>query len=314
MAKAGSAYNELAKNMAEALEPHAQVKIGEWVEGPDGKREVDVEVRGVFDGRAFFLLMECKDWRGPVDIEAIDKLDSKSKDLSADRVMICSNSGFTKKALRKARRLGIDAVSVLATGNKLIKLKLIREYIAKALSVDRWSIEIFPTEASHPVVSEAWDGRELYYAELPLVNWLHDTSANLLREHEGATKIVATFAFKQESDFRLHDAVVKLRGIRIHLTCSRKWLCQSVQEDVSLGYYDWIRERVTVPNNEYWSIGWFDQNAWEELPREPEGYGAEPEPGTFRLDMTLMNPIAKKPEYRAPEIDEMVAEKRVEAV
>src|SRR5262249_52022361 len=113
-------------------------------------------------------------------------------------------------------------------------------------------------------------------------------------------------------DFRLNDILVTLRGIRIRLTCSRKWLSQTVQEDVSLGYYDWIRQRVTVPNNQYWAIGWFDQNAWEELSEEPEGYGAEPESGTFRLDMTMMNPIAKKREYETPQIDELVSEKSVE--
>ena len=75
MAKAGSAYNELAARLAEALEPDAEVKVGKWVEGPDGKREIDVEVRRKVEGGSFFLLIECKDWADPVGIEEIDKLD-----------------------------------------------------------------------------------------------------------------------------------------------------------------------------------------------------------------------------------------------
>src|SRR5262245_57854314 len=192
MTKAGSAYNKLAMEMAKALEPLANVRMGQWVEGPDGKREVDVEVRRTTDDLAFFLLIECKDWKTPVDIEEMDKLHSKSKDLAADRVMICSNSGFTKKALRKAARLEIEAVSVLAAGNGLIKIHLNREYVAKALSVEQWSADLFTAEDDEWPLPESWDARQLYYEDLPVVNWFHQISADLLRQHDGASTIVST--------------------------------------------------------------------------------------------------------------------------
>jgi hypothetical protein len=53
-----------------------------------------------------FILIECKDWRNPVGIGAIGELDSKRRDLHADRTIIYSNSGFTTGALRKAARIG----------------------------------------------------------------------------------------------------------------------------------------------------------------------------------------------------------------
>ena len=311
MAKAGSAYNELATKMAEALEPNAKVHMGKWVEGPDGKREVDVEVRSILEGRPFFLLIECKDWKSPVDIEEIDKLDSKGKDLSADRVMICSNSGFTKKALRKAGRLEMEAVSVLAADNKLIKLTFDRVFVAEALSVDHWSIALFPTEESLSLLPQKWDGRELYYGELPVVNWLHDTSAKLLREHEGAGRIVATFAFREATGFQLQSTAITLRGIQLQLACSRKWVSQTVKEDVTLGYYDWIRDRVTIPGGEYWTIGSFDQNSWEELSNEPEELRTELESNEIRLAMVLLKPIANRPELGAPQLDEVTGERSV---
>jgi len=311
MAKAGSAYNELASRMAEALEPQATVRMGQWVEGPDGKREVDVEVRGSADGKPFFLLVERKDWKQPVDIEEIDKLDSKRRDLSADRVMICSNSGFTRKALRKASRLEIGAVSVVANGNQLVKLKVMREYFAKAISADHWYLNVFPTDSSVANLPAVWNPTDLFFEGQPVVNWLHKISEKLLREHEGATGIIATFAFSRELAFSLQGAAVTLRGLQLNIDCSRKWVAQTVQEDVTIGYFDWVRQRMTVPAKEHWTLGPIDRLAWKEIEVEPGGYDEDLEPGTLRLEMTLLRPIAQLDGLPAPDLDSFVGEMRV---
>lgn len=69
---------------------------------------------------------------------------------------------------------------------------------------------------------------------------------------------------------------------------------------------------MTIPNNEYWSIGWFDQSAWEEVSDEPDDFASDPEPGTFRLSMTIMKPIANRPECGTPKIDQLIAERAVQ--
>jgi hypothetical protein len=48
MAKAGHEYQEIVAAVATALHRGSTVKTGQWVAGPDGSREVDVEVRGSF--------------------------------------------------------------------------------------------------------------------------------------------------------------------------------------------------------------------------------------------------------------------------
>jgi hypothetical protein len=242
--------------MARALEPNANVRMGQWINGPDGKREVDVEVRGTFDNNPYFLLIECKDWKSPVDIEEIDKLDSKGADLQANRVMICSNSGFTKKALRKAGRRRIAAVSLLASGNSLVRVQRFCEWQARALSVDSWSTILYPTDSTKHLLGPDWSIHDLLFTGSPVVNWLHVRSAELLSNLDVSGVIHATYAFRTPTEFRYRGVDIVLRGIRMQLKCSHKWLSQTVQEDVSLGYFDWIRECVVVPNMEYWSIGW----------------------------------------------------------
>jgi hypothetical protein len=314
MTKAGTEYQELTALVAKALDPNADIKIGQWIEGPDGNREVDVEVRGKIDGEPHFILIECKDWKRPVDIQEIDKLDSKRRDLAADAAMIYSNSGFTKKALRKAERLGIDAVSAIAAGNQLVRPVIERELVAKALSVDTIQMAVYPNRESNSKIPNAWDYRTLCYNGLPVANWLAEFSMELLKRHEGEAKIVELAAFKTETPFTLDATPIVLRGFRLEMSCSRKWLSQTVREDVSLGSYNHITRRLTVPNKQFWSMGWIDQQAWRELDidDEPEQWTKPLEPGSFRLDLVLLKPIPKLDDKGVPPIDDLIGERRTE--
>lgn len=82
MLKAWTEYQELVALVAKALDREAIIKTGQWIEGPDGDREVDVAVRGIVDGTPHFVHIEslggifpaacggdlyCKDWNRPVE-------------------------------------------------------------------------------------------------------------------------------------------------------------------------------------------------------------------------------------------------------
>ena len=111
MAKAGDEYRELVGNVVRALEPGATVRTEQWIEGPDGDRDMDVEVRGTLNGQPQFVLIECKDHRRPVGIGYVDAFESKRRDLKPNRSIMFSNSGFTDDGLNKARRVGIEMVT-----------------------------------------------------------------------------------------------------------------------------------------------------------------------------------------------------------
>src|SRR5215510_1062106 len=44
--KAGDEYQDIVAAVQCALDPGAAVRAGQWIEGPDGRRDLDVEVRG----------------------------------------------------------------------------------------------------------------------------------------------------------------------------------------------------------------------------------------------------------------------------
>jgi len=149
VAKPGDEYQELVGAVEKALEPGASVKVGQWIDGPDGKRELDVEVRGTLDGSPCFILIECKDWGDPVRIGVIDALDSKRRDLFADRAVVYSNSGFTAPALRKAKRVRIGAASALKAGDGEVKVAIETAIVAKGPIVDSMRVKLVGAAGEH---------------------------------------------------------------------------------------------------------------------------------------------------------------------
>jgi hypothetical protein len=116
----GAPFQDLVGS-AKAMDPAATVPTGQWVRGPDGRRDIDVLVEGALDGRPFRVLIECKDYNpdttGRVGIEYLDAIDSKRQDLAVDAAVICSNSGFTQDAIRKGKRKRIGLISILKAGD-----------------------------------------------------------------------------------------------------------------------------------------------------------------------------------------------------
>lgn len=314
MPKAGTEYQELVALVATALDTSAVIKTGQWIEGPDGNREVDVEVRGTVDGKNHFVLIECKDWKRPVDVQAVDALDSKRQDLSANAAFIFSNSGFSQKALRKAKRVGIDTVSAIAEGNSLVRVKLCREVIAKKLSIDSWISTLYPSPESEKIIPQQWDMRNLRYGGMPIVNWLSPLSNKLMQEHEGKRKLVYTAAFKTNTVFSLDGAAVLLRGLRVEMTCSRKWVSQISPVDASLGSYNHVTGRLSVPAQQSYYPFTIDQEAWKEkdIDDAPEYWSKPLEPDSVEVCMVLLNYIPPIKGEKTPLIDDLIGESSVE--
>jgi len=95
------------------------------------------------------------------------------------------------------------------------------------------------------------------------------------------------------------------------MCCSRKWLSQTVREDVSFGVYNHITRRLIVPNKQFWSMGWIDQEAWHELDidDEPEQWTKPLEPGSFRLNLILFKPIPRMEGEGVPPIDDLIGDR-----
>jgi Restriction endonuclease len=160
MPKRGTWYEDTVADIAALLYPNVTIHVRTRVEGPDGGREVDVEIRWGTDPDRKFVLLECKDRKAPVDLPEIDALHSKSIDLAPDLTILYSNSGFTKRALRKANRLGIGAMSAMVRGSPQIRYRVEYRLIAPLLSIDRWALKVFTRPGDGAFLAN-WEPQDL---------------------------------------------------------------------------------------------------------------------------------------------------------
>ncbi len=98
--KLGDAYQDLVGEIQRALDPGASVDVGIWVEGPDGRRDCDVRVRGTVNGATRFILIECKDWAAPVgaspwnsDHRGVISYLGRASDFAGNAVLVGGRTG-----------------------------------------------------------------------------------------------------------------------------------------------------------------------------------------------------------------------------
>lgn len=245
MAKRGRAFEQVVKDVLSALDRNSVVRHGEWVVGPDGRRELDVLVEGTVDGVPRRVLVECKDFNpkttGPVGIGLVDALESKHRDLAADVSFICSNAGFTVDAVRKAKRVGIGLIGVLRENDQRIRYQVKEEIYIRRVRVEALTISMPPADVGG-VPLEA-----ITFKGVPVGNWVLRRAMLLI----GSNPIVsgtysATHNLRAPEEFELPDGSVTATRVDFQLRISGGWFAQQVTLDATAGVYDWLRRRVRL--------------------------------------------------------------------
>ena len=310
MAKAGDAYQELVGTVMAALDPSSAVKTEQWITGPDGERDMDVEVRGMLNGAPHFILVECKDHARPIGIGFVDAFELKIRDLNPDRAIMFSNSGFTRDALKKANRVGIEMASAIKAKDDTVKIKLHREVVARRLTLTFGTVFLFPFDEHPHEIEEKWKVEDLLFDGLPVIHWISEKMKLVASEHDAADKIWFLCTFQNEPRWSYHGQPLKVGGLKFDFTVQKDWVVQTVKTDVSLGYYDHLKKRVVVPNKQWYALGLIDNEAWEETDKEWEH--GEMEPNCFRLDITITRSNLPNSPGPPPKVDELIAESRVD--
>ena len=253
------------------------------------------------------MLVECKDWAELVGIAVVDALDSKRRDLGADEAVIYSNAGFTEPALRKASRVGIGMASALRAGDRRIRGVVQKEFVAKSLSLDHLSATIYPRPNVDARLPPSWQLAELTFAEAPVQNWVAPLTLALLREEEPNGRWQFTCTFRDADAWAYAGHPVTVGALRFHMEFTRSWVSQIVREDVTLGLFDHLRKRVSIPNKQGYVLGPIDREAWRPYLTEPDDVPLAP--GTFALTLTLLNPLRPANDAPPPALDQLVLER-----
>jgi hypothetical protein len=313
MKKRGLDYQELVATIVRALDSQASVKSGQWCVGPDGQRDIDVEIRGIHNGREYFILVECKDYtygstRRRVSINEIDALESKRRDLKADLTVLCSNTGFSAPALRKAGRVGIVTISALATNDNRASFIIEHNFVATGLSVEKWSVMIYCSEEDAARLPVTWGPNDVFYLGSPITNWLNKHSQEILLAHPGKQTIRETLVFKELLPVTIKGEEILLRGITLTMFCSIAWFQQKVKENLTLGFFDHLTRQFILPPGQSWIFGPIDKLGWKRLKRCPKDI----QKSNVELSMTLLNPIKSIEGFDMPLLDEFILESKVD--
>jgi hypothetical protein len=310
MVKAGDAYREIVGAVMAALDSGSGVKTEQWITGPDGERDMDVEVRGMFNGVPHFILVECKDHVRPIGIGFVDAFESKIRDLKPDRAIMFSNAGFTRDALKKANRVGIEMASAMKAKDNTVKIEVHSELIARRLTLSFETVFLVPFDGCPHEIEEKWKIEDLLFDGLPVIHWISEKMNRAASEHDAANRIWLLYTFRCEPRWSYHGQSLKVGGLKFSFTCKKDWVAQIVKTDVSLGYYDHLKKSVLVPNKQWYTQGVIDREAWEETDQQWDD--GEMGPNTFRIQLTILESNLHSAPGRSPKVDDLIAEHRVD--
>jgi len=310
MAKAGDAYRELVGTVMTALDTDSAVKTEQWITGPDGERDMDVEVRGMLNGVPQFILVECKDHARAIGIGFIDAFESKIRDLKPDRSIMFSNSGFTRGALKKANRVGIEMASAMKAKDETVKNKIHHEVVARRLTLNFGTAVLYPFDGHSHEIDERWRVEDLMFDGIPVIYWVSEKMKFVASEHGADNKIWFLCTFRPEPRWSYRGQSLMIEGLKFDFTVEKDWVAQTVMTEVSLGYYDHLKKRVVIPSSQWYTPGIIDNEAWKETDRVWEH--DEMFPNTFRLNITLTRSNLPNSPGPLPKVDELIVESRVD--
>lgn len=106
----------LVARIQQQLAPNAKVTHNAKLLGKSGtQRQIDVLVEDHVAQFQIRIVIDCKDYKTPVDIKGVEECAGLFEDVSAQRGVIVCPAGFTKAAKARAQQLQIDLYSPVDT-------------------------------------------------------------------------------------------------------------------------------------------------------------------------------------------------------
>lgn len=247
MPKLGREYENVLADVLRLFHPKPEINVGDWIEGPDGQRELDVFLKGTIDGRSSTILIECKDYRRHrrIGIDIVDAFDSKLRDLIVDVGIICANCDFSKPARAKAKRLNINLIGVLSGQNysvmeyyeqRVVRIRDVQCIFnfsgSERLALDtEWVEDAGLLDGGGKLPELAWEYVGLAIDKYPIVNGTLHVSAILPNPAVVDSDVI------QQRRLMSMELTIRLKGA---------WLGRYVEVTSDSGVYNWLT-RSLVP-------------------------------------------------------------------
>jgi hypothetical protein len=231
----GKEYERIVAEIHRQFADGVTVTEDEKILGKSGEeRQIDVVLRGRVSVYPVIIIVDCKDYKRKVGIQRVDEMIGKIDDVRASAGIIVSDSGFSKKAIARARKDGrVQLSSVVNVKNQRLRARPLVPFVCdfrrprmrlEVRGSSRIGFAIDPrleTETYNRFM-EMWNAGELSDAlgEHSLVEVLHDTP-DLLVEVEYFYEVQRRLFFKRlplEEGTGIYDAVTgsfSTRGFKL---------------------------------------------------------------------------------------------------
>jgi hypothetical protein len=258
VSKKGAPYEQVVADICRSFDDVSDVAQGDWIEGPDGRRDRDASFTGLVGGVRYSAVIECKDYNpestGKVGIEVVDQFDSKRRDLKIDFPMICSNAGFTQPALTKARRVGISTIAALRMGDERIQFEVRDTIYTRKITVPGESIRaevVMPPghpEQLHEGYSKIF---EATFAGCSVPNWfIHRIMLAIGANPIVSGRLRCGHKFLTPLVFGTPYGDIGVAELNLTFPFSGAWYRHEITIDATNGFYDWVRKRTRhAPGN-----------------------------------------------------------------
>ena len=109
---------QLVAKIQKQLAPQAEVLHNVYMDGRRSgrKRQIDVLVRERIGQYEISIIIDCKDYKKPVDVKGVEEFDGLLADVGAQKGVLVCPAGFTASAKIRADGLQIDLYSPFDTG------------------------------------------------------------------------------------------------------------------------------------------------------------------------------------------------------
>lgn len=250
----GALYEDAVCELFRKFCPRARVTAGVWVDGPDGRRELDVDIRERVGPKDFRGMIECKDFNpqttGPVGIGYIDAVDSKRRDLGLDFVLLCSNAGYTAEAIRKARRVDIGLLSVSRKYDRRVRFAITDEIYIRHLRLKqapRCHVSLVPGEP--PVPHEVYSSGEPMFQGRPISPWFYKRFLGIISRNPIVNgTLLDAVRFSTPIKLEWPAGAAHIEKVTLETEVEGAWFAQTVELSSPAGFYDWLRRRMrTAP-------------------------------------------------------------------
>ncbi len=138
-------FEKLAARMLATLSPQAGVVYNDSIRGKlsETDRQIDVSVRSQVDGAEQLVIVQCRDYKSPLDINAVGEFDSVIRDVGASKGIMVSVHGFTETTKVYARARKIDLLRLVDAEQKIWA-----EYFGDQAATFRQVVKV-PTLVTH---------------------------------------------------------------------------------------------------------------------------------------------------------------------